>query len=279
MSIQTYASNAVDLISSYKKPFIALIDKITMGGGCFFSMSSKYRISTERTVFAMPETEIGLFTNAGASYFLPRLKYNLGYYIGLVGARIHGYDVKKYGLASHYIESTKLDEFVDSVAECQDDNEVEKVILQFSMEPSIKNTELEEILPKIEKCLNGDSVEEILDNLGADGSDWAKQMIKKINRMSPTSVKICHKLIKMGSKMTLKEGLVVEHILACNIGLSYPEDFHEGIRALIIDKDMKPNWNPRTLNDVTQEHVDKFFGPLPEDMELKFESDIKKSEL
>ncbi|CAG9810808.1 unnamed protein product [Chironomus riparius] len=249
MDIQIYASNSMDLISSYKKPYVALLDKIVMGGGCFFSMSSKYRIATERTTFAMPETEIGLFTNAGASYFLPRLKNNLGYYIGLAG----------------------------SVVECQDDHEVEKAILQFSTEPICKDTELDEILPKIDKCFNADSVEEIMDNLNVEGSDWAKQVAKKLNRMSPTSVKICHRLIKLGSNLTLQEGLTVEHILAYNIGLRYSHDFQEGIRALIIDKDMKPQWNPKTLKDVTQEHVDMFFGPLPDDMELTFKSNVKKS--
>ena len=279
MAIQIYASNAMDLISSYKKPYVALMDKIVMGGGCFFSMSSKYRIATERTIFAMPETEIGLFTNAGASYFLPRLKNNLGYYIGLAGARLNGYDVKKFGLASHYIESNRLDDFLESVVECQDDYEVEKAILQFSTEPICKDTVLDEIMPKIEKCFNGDSVEEIIDNLNDDGSDWAKKVAKKLNRMSPTSVKMCHRLIKMGNNLTLQEGLTVEHILAYNIGVRYSHDFQEGIRALIVDKDMKPQWNPRTLKDVTKEHVDKFFGPIPEDMELTFESNVNKIKL
>ncbi|KAL7051003.1 hypothetical protein ACKWTF_004292 [Chironomus riparius] len=271
-SIQFNVSNATNLLSMYKKPYLALYDGITMGAGCSFSMPSKYRIATERTIFAMPETEIGFLTNAGASFFLPRLNYNLGYYIGLSGAKIHGYDVKKYGLATHYIESKKLDEFVNSVVECQDDYEVEKVILQFSSNSVSKDSVIEKILPNINKCFNGGSVEEIIDNLSTNGSEWAIKTVKKLNRMSPTSLKICHKLLKMGNTLSLQECLKIENTLIWRMSTTYPEDFMEGIRAMIIDKDMKPKWNPRALKDVSDEHIDKFFELLPKELELKLEN-------
>ncbi|XP_070504206.1 3-hydroxyisobutyryl-CoA hydrolase, mitochondrial-like isoform X2 [Chironomus tepperi] len=275
----TYSSNTMDLISRYKKPYTAIIDGITMGGACFFSMTSKYRIATERTVFAMPETEIGFFTNAGASYFLPRLNYNLGYYVALAGARLYGYDVKKFGLASHFIESKRMEDFKKALVSCKDDYEVGKTIANYSTVPVCTDSELDEVMPRIDKCFDGDSVEEIYDNLGLDGSEWAMQTIRVLNRMSPKSMKLSHRLLKMGSKLSLKECLKLEMIITYNIMNHFPQDFREGVRALIIDKDLKPKWNPKVLHDIKDEDVDKIFASIPEEFELKFDSDIKNSKL
>lgn len=274
-----YSSNAMDLISQYKKPYTAIIDGITMGGACFYSMTSKYRIATERTVFAMPESEIGFFTNAGASFFLPRLKYNLGYYVALAGARLYGYDIKKFGLASHFIESKRMEDFMKALVGCKDDYEVGKTIAKYSTVPVCTDSELDEILPRIDKCFDGDSVEEIYDNLGLDGSEWAMQTIRVLNRMSPMSMKICHRLLNMGSKLSLKECLKLEAVLTYNIMMNSSHDFKEGVRALIIDKDMKPKWNPKVLHDIKEEDLDKIFAPIPAEFELKFYSDDKKSKL
>jgi len=274
-----YSSNAMDLISHYKKPYTAIIDGITMGGACFYSMTSKYRIATERTVFAMPETEIGFFTNAGASFFLPRLKYNLGYYVALAGARLYGYDIKKFGLASHFIESKRMEDFMKALVKCQDDYEVGKTIANYSTVPVNIDSELDDILPRIDKCFDGDSVEEIYDNLGLDGSEWAMQTIRVLNRMSPMSMKICHRLLNMGSNLSLKECLKLEAVLSYNIMVHAPDDFKEGVRALIIEKDLKPKWNPKVLHDIKEEDLDKIFAPIPAEFELKFDSDKEKSKL
>ncbi|KAL7020058.1 hypothetical protein ACKWTF_011365 [Chironomus riparius] len=274
-----YSSNSMDLISQYKKPYTAILDGITMGGACFYSMTSKYRIATERTVFAMPETEIGFFTNAGASFFLPRLKYNLGYYVALAGARLYGYDIKKFGLASHYIESKRMEDFMKALVKCKDDYEVGRTIANYSSVPVCTDSELDEILPRIDKCFDGDSVEEIYDNLGLDGSEWAMQTIRVLNRMSPMSMKICHRLLNMGSKLSLKECLKLETLLSYNIMTHYSQDFKEGVRALIIEKDLKPKWNPKILHDIKDEYVDKIFASIPAEFELKFESDNGKSKL
>lgn len=275
----SYSSNAMDLISHYKKPYTAIIDGITMGGACFFSMTSKYRIATERTVFAMPEAEIGFFTNAGASYFLPRLKYNLGYYVALAGARLYGYDIKKFGLASHFIESKRMEDFMKALVKCQDDYEVGKTIANYSTVPVNIDSELDDILPRIDKCFDGDTVEEIYDNLGLDGSEWAMQTIRVLNRMSPMSMKICHRLLNMGSNLSLKECLKLEAVLTYNIMANASHDFKEGVRALIIEKDLKPKWDPKLLHDIKEEDLDKIFASIPAEFELKFDSDKEKSKL
>ncbi|KAG5666435.1 hypothetical protein PVAND_014463 [Polypedilum vanderplanki] len=270
-----YTSNIMDYISHYKKPYIALIDGICMGGACFFSMTAKYRIATERTIFAMPEAEIGFFTNAGASYILPRLKYNLGFYIALAGARLYGYETKKFGLASHFVESKRMDELLKALAECNDDYQVSKTIAKFSSIPNDLHCDIDEILSSVDKCFDGDSVEEIVDNLHLDGSEWAMQTVRTLNKMSPTSLKVCHKLLTNGKKLNLQECLKLEHLLMTNIMREFNHDFIEGVRALILEKDLKPKWEPKKLHDVKDDLLSKIFAPIPKDKELTFESNEK----
>lgn len=270
-------SIAMDYISTYKKPYVAVIDGIIMGGGCFYSMTGKFRIATERTIFAMPETEIGFFPNAGSSYFLPRLKYNLGFYVGLAGARIYGYDVKKFGLASHFIESKRINDFMKTVVTCTNEYEVGKTIANYSTVPLVIESELDEVISKIDKCFDSDSVEEVYANLHLDGSEWAVQTIRNLNRMSPTSMKISHRLLTMGKSLTLRECLKLEHSLSHNIVMHGFDEFKEGVRALIVDKDLKPKWNPKTLSEVKEEQLEKIFAPLTGEHELTFESDAEKA--
>jgi 3-hydroxyisobutyryl-CoA hydrolase len=266
-----FTSNAMDLIQHIDKPYVALIDGICMGGACFYSMTAKYRIATERTIFAMPETEIGFFTNAGASFVLPRLKYNLGFYIALAGARLYGYDTKKFGLASHFVESKRMEELVRALAGCKGDAEVAKTIAKFSSVPNDLHSDLDGVLPTVDKCFDGDSVEEIVDNLHLDGSEWAMQTVRSLNKMSPTSLKICHRLLTMGKELSLRECLKLEHLLTNNITERYSGDFREGVRALIIEKDLKPKWNPKTLHEVKSEDLDGIFADLDEKLVLRFE--------
>lgn len=265
-------SNAMDLIQNYKKPYVVIIDGITMGGAAFFSMTSKYRVATERTIFAMPETQIGFYTNAGSSYFLSRLKYNLGQYLALTGTRINGYDVKKVGLASHYIKSKNINDLINSLGDCNTEKDVREAIERFS---TTAPSNIDEILPQIDKCFDADSVEEIYENLHFDGSDWAMNTIRTLNKMAPTSLKICHRQLKLGKDLPLRECLKMEQRLTVNIFLHLHENFMEGIRAVIIDKDFKPKWKPEKLHDVKDELIDKIFETLPEDYELKFEGEIQ----
>jgi 3-hydroxyisobutyryl-CoA hydrolase len=266
-------SNAMDRIQNYKKPYVALIDGISMGGAAFYSMTAKYCVATEKTVFAMPETAIGFYTNAGSSYFLSRLKNNLGQYIALTGARITGYDVKKIGLASHYIESKNINDLINSLGDCQSDEDVSHAIDKFSKSGESK---IEEFLPLIDQCFDSNSVEEIYENLYLNGSEFALKTIKTLNRMAPTSLKICHQQIKLGRNMSLRECLKMEQRMTVNIFLHLNKNFMEGIRAVIIDKDFKPKWEPSELKDVTSELVDKIFEKLPEKHELTFERNSSK---
>lgn len=267
----TVPSLIMDKISQYKKPYVALIDGITFGGAAFFSQTSKYRVATERTSFAMPEALIGFYCNAGASFFLSRLLHNLGFYIALTCARVNGYDVKKYGLASHFVQSDQLEELIRKLGETKSESDVKSVIESFSTSKDTTSA-LDELIPLIDKCFNGESVEEIYANLELDGGEEAKKIIQKMNGMSPTSLKMCHRVLTLGKNLSLRECLQLEHILTTNIFTKFPADFQEGVRALLIEKDKNPKWNPRFLKDVKNEDIDKLFEAIPNEFLVAFEN-------
>jgi 3-hydroxyisobutyryl-CoA hydrolase len=267
------SSRTYDSLMNYKKPFVVLADGLAMGGAAIYLMPAKYRVATERTSFSMPETAIGYFNDAGASYFLPRLPKSFGVYMGMTGVRVNGFDMKKIGLASHFIESTKLDELEKALISCATHQQVEQTLNHFESNPENSESELDLILPRIEKCFGASTVEEIYKNLKQDESDWAKQTLKILNKMSPTSLKVTHRSINSGKTLTLRECmkmeicLVVQHLI--------DSDFKEGCRAALVDKDFKPSWNPQTLSEVTDRRVERFFKPLPDGDELTFEPELK----
>lgn len=262
-----------ELISVYKKPFVALVDGLALGGAAFFSLPAKYSVATERTAFAMPETAIGYFNDAGSSYHLPKLGNNLAFYIALTGARVKGFDLKKVGLATHYVESSKLDNLEKRLIVCKTHEEVQRILDSFSSDPSDSQTELDELLPKINNCFGGATVEDIYERLQQDGSEWALKTIKTLNRMSPTSLKVTHRNYVLGKTSSLRDclkrefQLVIHHING--------SDLEEGVRAMLLEKDNKPRWNPKTVQEVTEEHVARFFKPSQGGDELAFETDVQ----
>lgn len=267
----TNGYRSFDLIANYRKPYVALMDGLAMGGAAYYSVSGRFTVATERTLFAMPETVFGYFNDAGASHFLSRLDNNFGFYVGMAGARVKGFDVKKVGLASHYIESGKMDEVEKSLIGCKTHEDVKLTLDKFSSAPV--ETELVSILPKVKKCFGGATVEEIFENLQLDGSDWAKKTIKTLNKMSPTSLKVTHRSISLGKDSTLRDSLKKEFRLVVHHVLK--SDLKEGVRALLIDKDFKPQWNPKSITEVTEQHVARFFEPSPDGDELTFETSVQ----
>ncbi|XP_025828910.1 3-hydroxyisobutyryl-CoA hydrolase, mitochondrial [Agrilus planipennis] len=248
------------LIGSYKIPYIALIDGIVMGGGVGLSIHGKYRVATERTIFAMPETMIGFFSDVGGSYFLPRMKGKLGWYLAITGHRLKGSDVLKAGIATHYCESTKLTDLEnDLLSNGSDEKKVENILSKFSTdEKKLPEFSLNPFMDKINHCFGAPSVEEVIKRLQADGSDWAKQTLKVLSEVSPTSVKVIFKILELGATKDLKDCLEMEYQVAS--GCLANHDFYEGVRALLIDKDKNPKWKPKTYEEVTQEIVEKHFS-------------------
>lgn len=257
------------LLANYKKPYISLIDGVCMGGACGFSMCGQYRVATERSVVAMPETSIGFFGASGSSYFLSRLRKNVGVYLGMTGARLKGFDIKKMGLATHFVESRKLKLLEKDLENVNASENVAKTLAANSTIPMTIQTEFDDQLPRIEECFEGGSVEEIYQNLKKDGSKWSKETIALLNQKSPTSLKVCHRHLYLGKMLTWKQCLKMEFRIAVQHLIS--SDMREGCRAILFDKDENPKWNPTTLEEVTKDHVDRFFMPVPDDDELKFE--------
>lgn len=267
------SNRSSDLIFNYQKPYVALMDGLAMGGATYYSLPGKYCVATERTVYSMPETAIGYFNDAGSSYFLPRLSNNFGFYLGMTGARVKGFDLKKVGLATHYIESAKLDEVETEIVICKTHEEVARVLDKFSSIAPSTASELDKIMPVINNCFGAATVEEIFENLKSDGSEFATKTLKTLNKMSPTSLKVTHRNLTLGKTSTLRECLKREWLLVIQHVIK--SDMPEGARAMLIDKDFKPKWNPKTVQEVTEEHVARFFNPSPAGDELTFESNVK----
>lgn len=256
------------LIGTYKIPYIAMMSGWTFGGAAVFTMSGKYRIATEKTVFAMPEGRIGFFNDSGASFFLSRLDKNVGIYLGLTGAHMASFDVKKSGIATHFIESKNLRELERNLVNCKNHDDVENVLDEFSFTPSSRETKFDENIETIDECFVGLTIEQIFDNLKRDGSEFALKTIELLRKMSPTSLKITHRQLNLGRYMSMEDCARMEFRMAANFATK--SDLQEGCRAMLVDKDFKPKWNPPTIEEVSDVNISRFFGPPSDCDELTF---------
>ncbi|KAM4836359.1 3-hydroxyisobutyryl-CoA hydrolase, mitochondrial isoform 1-T2 [Thomomys bottae] len=259
-------------ISSCQKPYVALIDGITMGGGVGVSVHGQFRVATERSVFAMPETGLGLFPDVGGGYFLPRLPGKLGYFLALTGFRLKGKDVYKAGIATHFVDSGKMSMLEQDLVALKSPSakNVANVLATYHAECKIdqdKSFILEEYMDRINRCFSASTMEQIIENLRQDGSPFALEQLKTLSKMSPMSLKITLRQLIEGSSKTLQEVLTMEYRLsqACMVN----HDFHEGVRAVLIDKDQSPKWKPTDLKEVTDEDVNNYFKSLGNN-DLKF---------
>uniref|UniRef100_A0A915HZK9 3-hydroxyisobutyryl-CoA hydrolase, mitochondrial n=1 Tax=Romanomermis culicivorax TaxID=13658 RepID=A0A915HZK9_ROMCU len=274
------------LIGSLQVPYIALIDGITMGGGVGLSVHGMYRVATERTLFAMPECQIGLFPDIGGTYFLPRLKGNLGPFLALTGHRLSGRDVFEAGIATHFVESSLVGiswlwdsglslikdlekELLILKAENVNKSTVGAVLSEFSAKSCRMSEEfsLKQHMDKINGIFHVDMIEDIIKRLEKDPSDWSKNILQTLLKMSPISLKITVEALKLGSKMSLKECLEMEYRLTQRVCAD--NDFYTGVTSVLIERGTKPSWNPETLSDVRSETMRHYFSPLPDDRELK----------
>ncbi|XP_072117787.1 3-hydroxyisobutyryl-CoA hydrolase, mitochondrial [Mobula birostris] len=250
-------------IGSCKIPYIALIDGIVMGGGVGLSVHGHFRVATEKTLFAMPETGIGLFPDVGGGYFLPRLEGKLGLFLALTGFRMKGRDVHKAGIATHFIKSEEIPALEKDLVSLRSPSKEDVADLlnshHFKCKADDKFT-LADHMDKINRLFKTNSVEEIMENLIQDGSPFALQHLKILKKMSPTSMKITFQQLEEGARKNLSEVLMMEYRLsqACMRG----HDFYEGVRAVLIDKDQSPKWKPATLEEVTEEYLSSCFKSL-----------------
>jgi enoyl-CoA hydratase len=239
-------------VHRYAKPYIALIDGITMGGGAGMALNGRYRVATERTVFAMPENGIGLFPDVGATRFLNACPGRIGRYLGLTGARLGAADVLYCGLATHFVPFERLDALLGALAAGED-------FAGFAADPGPPPLQTRRV--EIDRLFAADTVEAIL-----AGLDEATR--KSLLRGSPTSLKIFLRQMEVGRDFDLDAALRLEFRISQHVMAGH--DFYEGVRALIIDRDQKPAWRPATLGEVDAATVESYFASLG-DGELDFD--------
>ncbi|PHP21727.1 enoyl-CoA hydratase [Sphingobium sp. IP1] len=247
------------LLFTYGKPVIAFMDGITMGGGVGIAQPARYRVATERTVYAMPETGIGLFPDVGGGWYLSRLPGRSGRYLAVTGARIDGADAIALGLATDYLPSDRLEEAKAAII--ADPFDIGAVLARFAATPP--DSHFAARLPDIDRLFASDRLEDIYAALRADGSDWAQAQLTALETKSPQTMKVALRQLAQASRLTrFVDNMAMEYDLACRI-IARP-DIVEGVRALIVDKDNQPRWNPPTVEAVTDQLVDAIFAPLPE---------------
>lgn len=251
-------------ISSYPKPYIALIDGICMGGGLGISIHGSHRITTERSVFAMPETAIGFFPDIGGSYFLNKCPGKVGTFLGVVGDKIGSADAVYAGLVTHFVSSERLNILKQNLFKSSSRQEALDIIDQANEKTELSFLERHQDL--INKCFAGETVAEIIKNLEEYQTPETSKWLSLLEKRSPTSLEITLKILRENKGKSLKECLPVEFRLSQRFVRNY--DFIEGIRALLVDKDNQPNWQPRSLSQVTAEKVMEYFAELG-DKELK----------
>jgi enoyl-CoA hydratase len=244
-------------IFTFPKPYISLINGIVMGGGKGLSAHGSHRIVTEKTLFAMPETNIGFFPDVGGGYFLPRCPGETGVYLAMTSKRINAADTLYIGFATHYVASDKIAALRQAL--CDDAGNIDAVLARFVSQPQ-EASEVEKYRGQIDACFNFDSVEQIIKALKDDGSAFATETLVAMNGMSPTSLKVALQQIRRGAEMKFQDVMTMEYRLSQ--ALVARPDFYEGIRAALIDKDRQPKWNPARPEDVSDQDIESCFKPL-----------------
>ncbi|XP_004307307.1 PREDICTED: 3-hydroxyisobutyryl-CoA hydrolase 1-like isoform X1 [Fragaria vesca subsp. vesca] len=260
------------LMATYSKPQVSLLNGIVMGGGAGASVHGRFRVATENTVFAMPETALGLFPDVGASYYLSRLPGFFGEYVGLTGARLDGAEMLACGLATHFVPSTSLP--LLEAALCKVDSSVfatiQAILDQYSQHPALKEKSAYHRMDIIDKCFSRRTVEGILSALEeeaakrADG--WLSTTIQSLKKASPMSLKISLRSIREGrlqgvGQCLVREYRMVSHVLRGEVS----KDFREGCRAILLDKDRNPKWEPSKLELINDNMVDQYFSKLDDE--------------
>lgn len=246
------------LLFTYAKPVIAFMDGITMGGGVGLSQPCRYRILTERTVYAMPETGIGLFTDVGGGRYLSRMPGRMGQYAGLTGARLNGAECRALTLGTHYVASDGVDALKAAIIAnpARIEEELRSAVSVLPEAPILDRQ------ADIDRLFASDRYEDILAALAADGGEWAAKQLQTLSGKSPQTCKVVLRLLAISAKIDdfademRMEYAVVLHVIA-------RPDFVEGVRALIVDKDNAPRWDPATPAAAGDELIDSIFAPLP----------------
>ncbi|HYI39939.1 MAG TPA: enoyl-CoA hydratase/isomerase family protein [Allosphingosinicella sp.] len=247
------------LLFTYAKPTIAFMDGITMGGGVGISQPCRYRVATENSRFAMPETAIGLFPDVGGGWYLPRLPGRAGQFLALTGARLDGAECLKLGLATDYMQSLALDDLKAQILNHPE--RIEELLEESGTPPP--PARIGSNLSLIDRLFASDDYEEIIAALEADGSDWATAELDTLRSKSPQACKVTLRLLYDGARVQdFGHEMRQEYAVATRVVQRH--DFVEGVRALLVDKDNSPRWEPPAPEAVTEHLIDTIFAPMPE---------------
>jgi enoyl-CoA hydratase len=248
------------LLFTYPKPVVAFMDGVTMGGGVGLAMPCRYRVATENTLFAMPEGAIGLFPDVGAGWYLPRLPkekgVRIGQFLALTGARLDGAECLWAGLAAHYLPANALAEAKARIV--ADPSAIDAILAELAADPP--PARLAGNAERIERLFASDRLEAILAALAADPSDWAAKELKAVAAKCPTTSKVALRQFAT-RRATFAGEMALEYRLAAQMMMR--PDFAEGVRAVLVDKDNAPRWDPVTPEGVTEDMLDAIFAPLP----------------
>lgn len=248
------------LIDCFSKPLVSLINGIVMGSGVGVTAFGTHRIGGERYRFAMPETAIGLFPDVGVAYLLARMPHEIGIYLGLTGRPIFRADAFRLGLLTHCIPESEYSGIKAALSEAWP---VDPVLDERHQEPG--PGELEPLAEVIAHCFAAETVEGIVSRLRAvtgANRDWAQSVVADLEKRAPLSLKVTLRHIRQARQLDLRETLIVDYRLACRFLEDW--DFQEGVRAVLIDKDHAPRWQPADLGSVTEEMVERYFSKLEE---------------
>ena len=247
---------------TYPKPGVAFMDGVTMGGGVGIACPCRYRVATERTLLAMPETTIGVFPDVGGGRYLSRLRGRLAQFLALTGARLNGAECLGLRLATHYLPSDRLEEAKQRIM--AQPFRVQAILDELA-ESDVPEARIMGNLKKIDRYFASDRLEDILvalDAGGEDGDEWAATEAATVRKKSPMACKVSLKMLVESpyqlhfvDEMRMEYGIMVRMI--------HHPDFREGVRALLIDKDNAPQWRPTIAQAIGTRDVDAFFEPLP----------------
>jgi enoyl-CoA hydratase len=247
----------------FGKPWIALLDGITMGGGVGISVHGSHRIVTERTMFAMPETGIGLFPDVGATFMLPRLPGALGLYLGLTGARLGAADCLHAGIGTAHVAADRLEALEAALAATPLRHDpfaaVDAVLEEFRSDAG--PAPMAGLRERVDACFRQESLRAVLAALHEEKSGWGASQAEELAGKSPTSLAVTFRQLCRGATLDFDSAMRLEYRLVHRFMAGH--DFREGVRALLIDKDRRPRWCPESLEDVSDAMVDAYFAPLP----------------
>ncbi len=252
-------------IKNFTKPWIAILDGISMGGGLGLAMHGSHRLVTENVLAGMPETAIGLFPDVGGGHFLSRARGKLGLYVALTGCKLKKEDTMYIGIGTNYIYSESLIELRKEIVSKKylQKKDIVDIIEKFTKK--IEEAPLAKIENEINKHFSYNSIDKIMYSLSKSNTKWSINTLEELKKKSPTSLAVTIEQFRRAIKLDFKEYMIMEYRI--NQACMKKHDFYEGVRANLVDKDRNPKWSPNSIELLSPDIINDHFKIL-EDGEL-----------